>query len=84
MKGQILTKPKLMDKRRITFSLLDEKSGREIICQTHGDDDAPARLKKMERMGHIEIDGDWIDSFGGHPSVFRVTKIKPLENPTKN
>lgn len=84
MKGHICAKPKMMDKRRITFSLLDEANGREIICQTHGDNEAPSVLKKMEGMRHVELDGDWIDSFGGPPMVFRVTGIKPLDNSDKN
>lgn len=84
MTGHICAKPMLMDKRRITFSLLDETNGREVICQTYGDVNALSMLEKMKEMRHVEIDGDWIESFGHPPMVFRVTGIKPLDNSGKN
>jgi hypothetical protein len=80
MKGHIVTKPKLMDNRRITFSLFEETNGREIICQTMGDNNAPNMLKEISEMKHVEIEGNWIPTDRGASIMFRVESVKNLEN----
>jgi hypothetical protein len=77
MKGSILSEPKLIDKRVISFVFFDEEVKREISCQTAGNSDAPAMLEKMKGWKHVFIDGNWITDDRGRLGTFRVDKILP-------
>jgi hypothetical protein len=74
---KILSKPVLMDNdnRRITFTGYDKATMREVVCQTHGDFNAPALLKKLQVWSDVLIEGDYVD--GSHGILFRVDRVLP-------
>jgi hypothetical protein len=80
MKGCILSKLKLIDKRIISFVFFDEEAKREISCQTAVNSDAPAMLEKMKDWRHVFIDGNWITDDRGQAVVFRIDKILPKKD----
>ena len=77
---RILSKPQLLDNRRITFTGCDTATMREIVCQTHGYDDALALLEKMQGWSEVLIEGDFVE--GGQGIVFRVDRIMPKAQQT--
>jgi len=73
----LLGEPQMMpnDSRRITFTGFEKTTMKEIVCQTHGDDDAPLMLQKLKSKGkEILITGDYIT--GGQGMMFRVDNIQ--------
>jgi hypothetical protein len=81
MNGYILTEAKLIDDRRISFSFFDEDGKREIVCQTAGDDNAPAMLEKLKKWKRVSIDDyDWIMDDSGRPTTLRVYSIRKIKN----
>jgi hypothetical protein len=81
MKGYILTSPKLIDKRRISFVFFDEANKQEISCQTASDSDAPAMLEKLKNWRHVSIDaGDWITDDKGRLVTLRISSIHKIKD----
>jgi hypothetical protein len=73
----ILGEPQLVqnDNRRVTFTGFDKATGKEIVCMTHGNDDASVMLQTLKSKGkEILISGDYIP--GGHGIMFHVDTIQ--------
>ena len=81
MKGHILTVPKLIDERRISFLFLPDEGGRQISCTTAVNPDAPEQLEKMKKWKHVSIDdSDWIPDEKGQPVTLRVNSIHEIKH----
>jgi hypothetical protein len=73
----MLGEPRMVenDNRRITFTGYEKATMKEIVCMTHGDNDAPLMLQKLKsKTKELLLTGDYID--GGHGILFRVDNIQ--------
>jgi len=73
----MLDEPQIVknDNRRVTFTGTDKATGKEVVCITHGNDDAPEMLQRLKtKTKELLLTGDYID--GGHGILFRVNNIQ--------